>query len=135
MHIFLSIALLAATAFAAEWLVDARLGEERRLWVGLAGIAVLLFGGALVKASGINELTRLLRNTLIGAGIGAALNRVGLRLGWLRSGLRMVGVETDPETRPQEALRGLRLSGWLLWLGWGGSMVGLGMVWTGMFGG
>jgi hypothetical protein len=135
MHIVLSLFLIAATVFATEWLVDAHLGEDRRHWVGLAGVALLLVGGALVKASGINALTRILRNSLIGAGIGALLNRVGLRLGWLRSSLRIVGVETDPATRPNEALRGLRLSGQLLWLGWAGSMAGMGMVWTGMFAG
>lgn len=135
MNVILSIAVVVATIFGTEWLVDAWLGEGRRFWVAITGLALLLLAGALVKASGINELTRLLRNALIGAGIGAALTRIGLRLRWLRSGLRMVGFETEPETRPNEALRGLRLSGWLLWLGWGGSMVGLGMVWTGMFGG
>ncbi len=135
MDILLSIALIAATVFASDWLVDGWLGEDRRFWIALGGIALLVLAGALVKASGINELTRILRTALIGAGIGAVLNRLGLRLPWLRSGLRMVGVETEPEKRPPEALRGLRLNGWLLWTGWAGSMVGLGMVWTGMFAG
>jgi hypothetical protein len=135
MNVLLSIALVAAGVFGSEWLVDSWLGEDRRFWVGLAGIALLLLAGALVKASGINELTRLLRNLLIGAGIGAALNRLGLRLGWLRSGLRRIGIETEPYERPPEAPRWSRLSEWLLMLGSAGSMVGLGVVWTWLFGG
>ena len=135
MNFLLSIALVAAGVFGSEWIVDAWLGEDRRFWVGLAGVALLLLAGAVLKASGINELTRWLRNMLIGAGIGAALNRVGLRLPWLRSGLRMVGIETEPHERPPEAPRWSRLSEWLLLLGSSGSMVGLGMAWTGMFGG
>ena len=135
MNFLLSIALVAAGVFGSEWIVDTWLGEDRRFWVGLAGVALLLLAGAVLKASGINELTRWLRNMLIGAGIGAALNRVGLRLPWLRSGLRMVGIETEPHERPPEAPRWSRLSEWLLLLGSSGSMVGLGMAWTGMFGG
>jgi hypothetical protein len=135
MHLLLSLALITVAIFGSERLVDSWLGEDRRFWVALAGIALLILSGALVKASGINELTRILRTALIGAGIGAALNRLGLRLPWLRGGLRMVGVETETQTRSLDALRGLRLSGWLLWTGWAGSMVGLGLVWTGVFAG
>ena len=135
MNFLLSIALVAAGVFGTEWLVDTWLGEDRRFWVSLAGFALVLLAGALVKASGINELTRVLRNLLIGAGIGAALNRIGLRLPWLRSGLRLIGIETDPAERPPEFPRWSRSSEWLLMLGTAGSMVGMGMVWTGMFGG
>jgi hypothetical protein len=135
MHLLLSIAVIAAAAFGSDWLVDGWLGEDRRFWIALAGITLLVLSGALVKASGINELTRILRNALVGAGIGAVLNRLGLRLPWLRGGLRMVGVETEPETKPQDTLSGLRLSGRLLRAGWAGSMVGLGLVWTGVFAG
>jgi hypothetical protein len=135
MNLFLSIALVAAGVFGSEWLVDSLLGEDGRFWVGLAGIALLLLAGALVQASGINELTRVLRNLLIGAGIGAALNRLGLRLGWLRGGLRLFGIKTEPQERPPEFPRWSRSTEVLLTLGWGGSMIGLGVVWTGIFGG
>ena len=124
MNFLLSIALVAAGVFGTEWLVDTWLGEDRRFWVSLAGFALVLLAGALVKASGINELTRVLRNLLI-----------GVRLPWLRSGLRLIGIETDPAERPPEFPRWSRSSEWLLMLGTAGSMVGMGMVWTGMFGG
>jgi hypothetical protein len=135
MNLLLSIAIVAAGVFGSEWLVDNWLGEDRRFWVGLAGIALLLLAGALVQASGINELTRVLRNLLIGAGIGAALNRLGLRLGWLRGGLRLFGIKTEPQERPPEFPRWSRSTEVLLTLGWGGSLIGLGVVWTGIFGG
>lgn len=67
-----------------------------------------------MKASGITELTRMLRNLLIGAGIGAALNRLGLRVGWLRTGLRLIGIETEPHERPPEPPRWSRWSERLL---------------------
>jgi hypothetical protein len=135
MYVLLSLALFAGAMFGSEWLVDSWLGEDWRLWVGLAGIALLLLAGALVKASGITELTRLLRQAVLGAGIGAALNRTGLRLGWLRSGLRLIGIETEPDTRTQAGLSAARFGGRLLTAGWAGSLVGLGLTWTGMFGG
>lgn len=134
MYLLLSIAGVAATAIGSEWLVDSWLGEDRRLWLGLAGIALLLLSGALVKASGINELTRMLRTLLIGAGIGAALNRLGLRLGWLRRGLRMVGIETEPDSHNHKGPDAASFGGKLLTAGWAGSLVGLGLTWTGMFG-
>lgn len=135
MSTLVSVAVVVATVFGTEWLVDAWLGEDRRYWMTLAGLALLLLAGALIKASGINEVTRLLRNAVIGAGIGAVLRRLGLRLAWLRGGLRMVGVETEPDQQPQAGLRWSGFSDWLLRLGWGGSLVGLGMIWTGMIAG
>ena len=104
---------------------------------GLAG-ALLVGSGALVQASGIDALTRTLRNAVIGAGIGAALKRTGLRLTWLRRGLRWVGVETEPERASEAGGRALpvsRVGGTLLGLGWAGTLVGIGLVWTGVFGG
>lgn len=81
------------------------------------------------------ELTRILRNTVLEAGIGAVLTQAGLRLGWLRRGLRGMGVETVAGARPPEVPRLSRMGGGLLTLGWAGSLAGLGMVWTGVFGG
>lgn len=135
MHAVLSIALILGAAFGSEWLVEGWLGEGRRFWVGLVGVGLMVGGGALVQASGVAELTRALRNAVIGAGIGTVLNRAGLRLGWLRRGLRWVGVETEAEAGSQQVPGMSRIGGWLLWLGWAGSLVGLGMVWTGVFGG
>lgn len=135
MSTLFSIAVIAATVFGTEWLVDGWLGEDRRYWVGLVGLALMLLAGALIKASGINELTRFLQKVLIGAGIGAVLRRLGIRAPWLRSGLRLTGSETEPETRPQTLPRWSRLSENLLWLGWAGSLVGIGMIWTGFTGG
>ena len=133
MHLLLSIALVVAAAFGGAWLVDGWLGEARRVWVGVVGVGLMVGGGALVQASGIAELTRVLRNAVIGAGIGAAQARAGVRLGWLRRGLRRVGVETEATAADVPVVS--RLGGWLLTLGWAGSLVGLGMVWTGMCGG
>ena len=131
----LSIAVIGATVFGTEWLVDGWLGEARRFWVTVLGIALLALAGALVKASGINALTRYLRSAVIGAGLGAALKRTGLQLPWLRRGLRMAGVETEPEGQPKPAPRWSGISEWLLRLGWAGTLVGIGMVWTGVVGG
>lgn len=135
MQLILSLAVIGVTILGSEWLVGSWLGEDRRTWVGLAGVAILFLSGALVKASGINELTRVLRNAVVGAGIGAALTRAGLRLGWLRRGLRVIGIETEPKERPPEAPRWSRLSEGLLMLGAAGSLVGGGMIWTGLFAG
>ena len=138
MHLVLSIAAIVAAALAGEWLVDHSLGEARRYWVGIGGVALLVGSGALVQASGIDALTRTLRNAVIGAGIGAALKRTGLRLTWLRRGLRWVGVETEPERASEAGGRALpvsRVGGTLLGLGWAGTLVGIGLVWTGIFGG
>ena len=135
MPTLVSIAVVVATVFGTEWLVDGWLGEGRRYWIALSGIALMVLSGALVKASGINELTRLLRSAVIGAGIGAVLRRTGLGLPWLRSGLRMVGVQTEPETRPQAGLRWSAARNRLLRLGWGGSLIGVGMIWTGALAG
>jgi hypothetical protein len=135
MAALVSIAVVVATAVLAEWIVDGWLGEARRFWLWLGGIGLLVLGGALVKASGVEALTRYLRTALLGAGIGAAMNRAGLRLGWLRRGLRLFGIETEPHAASTAARPGPRLTGWILWSGWAASLVGLGLVWTGMFGG
>jgi hypothetical protein len=135
MSTLISIAVILTTVFGTEWLVDNWLGEERRVWLAYAGIPLLLLSGVLVQASGLNEVTRILRNALLGAGIGAALRRFGLRLPLFQSLLRLFGVETEAETRPGPELRWSRLSEWLLMSGWGISLVGLGMIWTGRFGG
>jgi len=126
MYMLLSIAVVVATAFGTEWLVDGWLGEDRRFWVGLGGVALMLLAGALVKASGINEITRLVRGAVIGAGIGAVLRWVGLR--------KATG-ETRPETPAGAALRWSKASSLLLNLGWMGTLVGIGMVWTAVIGG
>lgn len=126
MYLFLSVAVIGATAFGTEWLVDGWLGEDRRYWVGLGGVALMFLAGALVQASGINEMTRLVRNALIGAGIGAALR-------W--AGLRKAAGKTRPEPQPGAPLRWSKASSWLLNLGWGGTLIGIGMVWTGVVGG
>ncbi|MGL4238507.1 hypothetical protein [Tabrizicola sp.] len=132
MFLLYSVVMIAAAVFGTEWLVDVWLGEDRRYWIGLAGVAVLLIASAVVKASGIEQLTRALRKALIGAWIGTALGWFGLKLPWLRKGLRIAGIETEPEAQPpQGGLRWSGLSGWLLALGWAGSMIGLGMMWTG----
>ncbi|MBL9050534.1 MAG: hypothetical protein JNK19_10535 [Tabrizicola sp.] len=133
MFTLLSIAMLLAAAVGAEWVVDGWLGEARRVWVAYAGLALGLLAGAMVKASGFEALSRFLRNAVIGAGIGAALDRLGWKLPWLRRGLRILGIET--ERGPQEAPHLTGLGMWLLRLGWVGSLVGLGMIWTGAFGG
>ncbi|WP_137112394.1 hypothetical protein [Rhodobacter sp. SY28-1] len=132
-HWFVSIAVVVAVAFGTEALVDSWLGEARRLWIGLGGLALLVLSGALVKASGVEAMTRYLRSAMVGAGIGAALDKAGLRLGWLRSLLRLFGIETKPQATG--GAQGPRVTGWLLWSGWAALLVGLGMVWTGMFGG
>lgn len=126
MHMLLSIAVVVAAAFGTEWLVDGWLGERGRFWVGLAGVALMILAGALVQASGINELTRLVRNAVIGAGIGTALRRIGLRKSTSGDG---------PETQPGAALRWSKASSLLLNLGWAGTLIGMGMVWTGVVGG
>lgn len=133
MHWFVSIAVVVAVAFGTEALVDSWLGEERRLWIGLGGLALLVLSGALVKASGVEAMTRYLRSAVVGAGIGAALDKARLRLGWLRSILRLFGIET--ELQATGGAQGPRFTGWLLWSGWAALLVGLGTVWTGMFGG
>lgn len=120
----LSIAVVVATAFGTEWLVDGWLGEDRRFWVSLGGVALMVLAGALVKASGINEMVRLVRGAVIGTGIGAVLRWVGLR---------KAASETEPE--PDAPFRWSRASSWLLNLGWAGTLVGIGMVWTGVVGG
>ncbi|MFM7336512.1 MAG: hypothetical protein ACKO1H_19250 [Tabrizicola sp.] len=135
MSTVISLAVILVAAFGTEWLVDNQLGEDRREWVAYAAIPLMLMSGALMQASGVNEVTRILRNALLGAGIGAALRRFGLRVPLLRSLLRLFGVETEPETRPAPELRWSRLSEWLLMAGWGLGLVGLGMIWTGVFGG
>lgn len=131
----ISILVILATVLGTEWLVDGWLGAERRQWVAYASIPLMLLSGALVQASGINEVTRLLRNAVLGAGIGAALRRFGLRVPLLRSALRLVGVETEPETHPAPKLRWSRLSDGLLTVGYGLGLVSLGMIWTGAFAG
>lgn len=135
MSTVISLAVILAAAFGTEWLVDSWLGEVRRQWVAYASIPLMLLSGALVQASGVTEVTRILRNALLGAGIGAALRRFGLRVPLLRSLLRLFGVETEPDTRPAPQLRWSRLSEWLLMAGWGIGLVSLGMIWTGAFGG
>ena len=126
MHMLLSIAVAVATAFGTEWLVDGWLGDDKRYLVGLGGVALMLLAGALVQASGINELTRFVRNAVIGAGIGAVLRWVGLR---------RAASETEPETQPDAPFRWSKASSWLLNLGWAGTLVGMGMIWTGVAGG
>jgi hypothetical protein len=133
MHTLVSIAVVVAVAFATEWLVDGWLGEAWRIWIGLGGVGLLLLAGALVKASGVEALTRYLRSAVVGAGIGAALDKAGLRLDWLRRALRLIGIETEPQATG--GAQGPQFTGWLLWSGWAASLVGLGTVWTGMFGG
>lgn len=133
MHWLVSIAVVVAVAFGSEALIDGWLGEARRFWIGLGGLALLVLSGVLVKASGVEAMTRYLRNAVVGAGISAALDKAGLRLGWLRRLLRLFGVETEPQAigSTQE----LRFTGWLWWAGWAAMLVGLGMVWTGAFAG
>lgn len=133
MSTVISIAVILATVFGTEWLVDSWLGEARRVWTAYAAIPLMLVSGALVQASGINEVTRILRNALLGAGIGAALRRFGLRVPLLRSALRLVGVETEPEAQPAPQLRWSRLSEWLLTIGSGLGLISVGMIWTGAF--
>lgn len=135
MSTVIMIGVILATVFGTEWLVDSWLGEELRVWVAYAAIPLILLSAALVQASGINEVTRLLRNAVLGAGIGAALKRFGLRLLLLRGALRLFGVETEPEGRPAPELRWSRLSELMLMIGWGLGLVGSGMIWTGAFAG
>ena len=59
-------------------------------------------------------------------GIGAVLRWVGLR--------RAAG-ETKPEPQPGVPFRWSKASSWMLNLGWAGTLVGMGMVWTGVVGG
>lgn len=129
MATLVSIAVIVATAFGTEWLVDGWLGEGRRIWVGAGGLALLALAGALVQASGINEVTRLLRRAVIGA----VLRPIAKRLPWL--GRRFGGPEIDPGQggRAAPSLRWSGTSEWLLRLGWAGSLIGIGMVWTGVF--
>lgn len=136
MGLLVSVGIVVATIFCSELAVEAWLGEPGRFWVALVGLALLVLAGALVQASGVHEVTRILRNTLLGAGIGAVLRGIGMKVPLLRRGLRLIGIETEPETAAQPA--GLRWSGLnsgLLYLGWVGSLVGIGMVWTGFLGG
>lgn len=136
MHTLLSIAVIVAVAFASEWLVDTRLGEARRMWIGLGGVGLLVLAGALVKASGVEALTRYLRSVLIGAGIGTVLDRLGLRLTWLRRGLRLIGIETEAaKPGSSEVSQGPRVFSGLNGAGWGASLIGVGMIWTGVFAG
>ena len=86
----------------------------------------MVLAGALVQASGINEMTRYVRNAVIGAGIGAVLRWVGLR---------RAACETKPEPQPGVPLRWSKASSWLLNLGWAGTLAGMGMIWTGVVGG
>lgn len=124
MHLLLSVTVVVATAFGTEWLVGSWLGEARRFWVGIGGVTLLVLAGALVQASGVAELTRILRNAVVGTGIGAVLRCLGLRQG-------VAGAESPPDAaRPWS-----RASGWLLTLGWAGTLVGMGMIWTGVFAG
>lgn len=133
MSTLVSVVVVVATVLVTEALVDDWTGEAGRFWFGVGGVGLLLLAGALVKASGIEALTRYLRVAVIGAGMGAALDRAGLRLGWLRSGLRLFGIETEPRARA--GTQGPAVIGWLWWSGWAAMLVGLGMVWTGVFGG
>lgn len=135
MHWFVSIAVVVAVAFATEALIDGWLGEARRIWVGLGGVGLLVLSGALVKASGIEAMTRYLRSVLIGAGIGAALDRLGLRLGWLRGGLRLLGIETETGRQQPGTWRVPDIKSGLLSAGWAAMLIGLGLIWTGIFGG
>lgn len=131
----ISIAVILAAVFGTEWLVEGWLGEARRHWVALAAIPLMLLSGAMVQASGINEVTRLLRNAVLGAGIGGALRRFGLRVPLLRSALRLAGVETEPDVQTAPGLRWSRLSEWLLMIGTGLGLLSVGMIWTGVFAG
>jgi hypothetical protein len=133
MHTLVSIAVVVAVSFATEWLVDGWLGEAWRIWIGLGGVGLLLLAGALVKASGVEALTQYLRSAVVGAGIGAALDKAGLRLDWLRRALRLIGIETEPQAT--EGTQGPRFTSWLWWAGWAATLVGFGMAWTGMFAG
>jgi hypothetical protein len=136
MGLLVSVGIVIATIFFTELAVEAWLGEPGRFWVVLLGLGLMALSAALLKASGINELTRILRNALLGARIGAALHGMGMKAPLLRRGLRLVGIETEPETAPPPT--GLRWSGLnsgLLYLGAVGSLVGIAMVWTGFFGG
>jgi hypothetical protein len=136
MGLLVSVGIVIATIFFSEMAVEAWLGEAGRFWVVLVGLGLMALSAALVQASGVHEVTRILRNTLLGAGIGTALRRLGMKVPLLRRGLRLVGIETEPETAPPPA--GLRWSGvssGLLYLGAVGSLVGIGMVWTGVLGG
>lgn len=126
-----SIAVVVVTTFAAEWMVDGWIGEEGRFWFGIGGVGLLVFAGVLIKASGIEALTRCLRDMVLGAGLGAVLSRTGYGPGWLRKGMRRIGVETDPQGGPK-SWREPRVSGRLLWLGWGATLVGIALVWTGL---
>ena len=57
MSTILSIAVVLATVFATEWLVDTRLGEAQRHWVLILGLGLLVLATALVKASGFRYVT------------------------------------------------------------------------------
>ncbi|MBN8632785.1 MAG: hypothetical protein J0L76_18270 [Rhodobacterales bacterium] len=131
MATLVSIAVIVATAFGTEWLLDSWLGEGLRVWVGLAGVGLLVLAGALVQASEINEITRLLRRAMLGA----ALRPIGKLLPWL--GRRLGGPGNDPAQaeRTAPSLRWSGTSEWLLRLGWAGSLIGIGMVWTGVLAG
>jgi hypothetical protein len=136
MGLLAAVGIVIATILGTELLVEIWLGEPGRFWVTLVGLAMLGLGAALVQASGAHEVTRILRTALLGAWIGAALRRLGMKVPLLRRGLRLAGIETEPETAPPPAgLRWSGLSTGLLYLGSAGSLVGIGVVWTGLFGG
>lgn len=135
-ELLISVAVLAATILSANWAVETWLGEDRRFWLGIAGLGVLAAGSALVQASGIGLLTRALRGLLIGG----IVRRYGPDWPWLRKLLRFGGIETEPETRTPEELKrsGLHWSSYgtaLLVIGQAISLVAAGMVWVGFFGG
>lgn len=133
MSTLVSIAVVVATVLVTEALVDGWIGEAGRFWFGIGGLALLVLASILIKASGIEAMTRYLRTAVIGAGIGAVLDRAGLRLGWLRSALRLFGVETDREGGPVEGRQVPRTVGPLFITGWATSLIGFGMLWTGVF--
>lgn len=130
MPVVVSLVIIAGTVVLTETLVDRWIGEDGRLWIGLGGLVLLLLSGFLLKASGLNAVTRALRSAVIKAGLASLLARTGLRLA---GGQRRLGVETAPDAGIEKALTGLRFNGGLLWTGWVASLAGLGMVWTGVF--
>lgn len=134
MSTVLSLALIIAGVLGSEWLIDHHLGEAARTWIFFGGLGLMAVAYALMQASGVTELMRILRRALLGAHLGAVLRGLGLDRPWLKRALRLIGIETDPQAPSDKVFPG-RFGTWLLTAGWASSLIALGMLWTGAAGG
>ncbi|MBR0663547.1 hypothetical protein GXW71_04175 [Roseomonas hellenica] len=134
MHWLVSVGLFIAVAYGAGAMLGDAPSDASRSWLFWSGLILAVVSSCAMKISGLQRITSLLRDLLIGAWLGWGLRKLGLDRPWVLRAFRFIGYDASPDAQGQELQRRVlswsRLNDALLVLGWFGAVVGVALVWA-----